>query len=287
MEYTTLGRTGVEVSRIGFGGAVLGLTDYIESFDPEDARDRARALESIEAALQVGINYFDTAPGYGDGTSERILGEGLRGVETSGGRPLFIATKVGLGDLGDVRVSLEQSLERLGRPRIDLLQVHGGSYDTATTDRVLGETVPQLLECKRAGLVGHIGFTSEDNNDSLYRLIRSGAFDAMQICYNLLNQHPYEPSRPFGSLLVAREHGLGTLTMRTTTSGTFQHWIRLVNPADTFDYSAALIQFVLSCPEVDVALVGIRTPEIARAAGAIADDRAGRIDLRRLHERYV
>jgi hypothetical protein len=61
----------------------------------------------------------------------------------------------------------------------------------------------------------------------------------------------------------------------------------MVNPADTFDYSAALIQFVLSCPEVDVALVGIRTPEIARAAGAIADDRAGRIDLRRLHERYV
>ena len=108
------------------------------------------------------------------------------------------------------------------------------------------------------GLVGAIGFTSEDDNDSVYRLIRSGHFDTMQLCYNFLFQHPYEPSRPFGALLEAEKHGLGILTMRAPTSGTFQRWIQMVNPANTFDYTPALIQFVLSNPLVDVALVGMR-----------------------------
>lgn len=287
MEYTTLGGTGAMVSRIGFGGATLGLTNYLGRFDPGDAGDRSAMFAAIEVALEGGINYYDTAPGYGAGASERVLGEALRGVESSGGCPLFVATKVPFGV--DVRTSLEASLERLGRPHVDLLQIHGDSFTTEQTDAILapGGVAEQLHSVKAEGLTRHVGFTTEDNNDSVYRLIRSGMFDTVQVCYNLLFQHPYDPTRPFGSLLEARRHGLGTLTMRTTTSGTFQRWVAMVNPADTFDYSSALVQFVLSNPHVDVALVGMRDPDVVRANLAVADDLGGRIDLTALHERYV
>ncbi|MEQ7128414.1 aldo/keto reductase [Actinopolymorpha sp. B11F2] len=289
MEYATFGGTGATVSRIGFGGATLGLTNYVSAFDPKDAGDRARMFEAIEIALDGGINYYDTAPGYGNGVSEQVLGEALQGVTASGGHPLFVATKVGYGARGDVRASLEASLTRLRRDSVDLLQLHGESWTTQQTDEILapGGMAKQLLALKGEGLVKHIGFTTEDNNDSVYRMIGSGAFDTIQVCYNLLFQHPYEPSRPFGAMLEADRHGLGIATMRTTTSGTLQRWVQLVNPANTFDYSGALVQFVLSNPYVDVALVGMRDADVVRANLALADDLDGRIGLDALHEKYV
>ena len=75
--------------------------------------------------------------------------------------------------------------------------------------------------------------------------------------------------------------------MRTLTSGLLQRWIQQVNPANTFEYTPALLQFVLSNPLVDVALVGMRTPEEVEQNVAIWHDRAGRVDLHQLHERYV
>jgi uncharacterized protein len=289
MEYATFGRTGATVSRIGFGGAVLGLTNYTGRFDPADPDDRAAMFAALEAALDGGINVFDTAPGYGDGASERVLGEALRGVTTSGGHPLFLATKVPPHERGNVRRSLEDSLVRLCRDRVDLLQIHGDSFSPAQTDQILGAggMAEEMLACKAEGLVGHIGFTSEDTNDSVYRLIRSGVFDTVQVCYNVLFQHPYEPSRPFGSVLEAERHGLGITSMRTTTSGLFQRFVQRANPANTFDYASALIQFVLSNPLIDVALVGMRDAGVVRTNLALADDVDGRFSLAELHERYV
>lgn len=289
MEYSTLGRTGATVSHLGFGGAVLGLKDYLYEFDPANPGDRGKLFEAIGLALSSGINLFDTAPGYGSGESERILGEALAGVTTVGEHPLFISTKVKFDVAGGIRASVEQSLERLGRDHVDLVQFHGNSYTAQDTDYLLkpGGPAEQLRALKEEGLTRAIGFTSEDDNDSVYRLIRSGHFDTMQICYNFIFQHPYEPSRPFGALLEADRHGLGILTMRAPTSGTFQRWIQMVNPANTFDYTPALIQFVLSNPLVDVALVGMRDADLVRANVAIVNDTAGRVDLAAVHERYV
>ena len=289
MEYAIFGRTGATVSRIGFGGAVLGLTNYTGPFDPDDPADRDAMFAALDAALEGGINYYDTAPGYGEGASERVLGEALQGVTTSGDHPLFLATKVPPPERGNVRRSLEDSLVRLRRDRVDLLQIHGDSFSAAQTDQILGGggMAEEMLSCKAEGLVGHIGFTTEDTNDSVYRLIRSGVFDTVQVCYNVLYQHPYEPTRPFGSLLEAERHELGISTMRTTTSGLFQRFVQRANPANTFDYSGALIQFVLSNPLIDVALVGMRDAAVVRKNLALADDLAGRFSLADLHERYV
>jgi hypothetical protein len=136
-------------------------------------------------------------------------------------------------------------------------------------------------------LINHIGFTTEDNNPAVYRFIDSGRFDVVQMCYNLLYQHPAEWTRPFGSMFEAEDHGMGIVTMRTVTSGLLQRWIQWANPENTFDYTPALLQFVLSNPMVDVALVGMRDVEIVEANIEICEKLSGRIDLRALHAKYV
>jgi predicted aldo/keto reductase-like oxidoreductase len=188
-----------------------------------------------------------------------------------------------------VRQSAEASLIRLKRDRLDLLQIHGDSYTQARTDAVLapGGILDQLEQLKAEGLVRFIGFTTEDQNPAVYRFIETGRFDVVQMCYNLLFQHPAEWTRPFGSMFAAEKQGMGVVTMRTVTSGLFQKWVQWANPANTFDYTPALLQFVLSNPMVDVALVGMRDAVLVEANVAIAEDMARRIDLEALHAKYV
>lgn len=283
MPTTTFGNTGATVSRLGFGGAPAGLTNYLHAYDPRDAQQRQSVQAALETALELGVTYFDTAPGYGDGASEQIFGAVLAQAPAS----IFVASKVNR-DATDVRRSVENSLARLGRERLDLLQIHGTSYTAAQAESILapGGMLEQMETLRKEGLVRFLGFTSEDNNAPVYRFIHSGRFDAMQIAYNLLHQHPYEPTRPFGSLLEAHNQGMGVCTMRALTSGIFQKWLQMVNPQDTFDYGPALLQFVLSNPCVDVVLVGMRNAEEVRRNVAVANDAAGRIDLDELHRKY-
>ncbi|MFW6162173.1 MAG: aldo/keto reductase [Planctomycetota bacterium] len=286
MEYATLGRTGRRVSRLGFGGATAGLRNYLGEFDPERAEDREPVVAAIRRALDLGVTYFDTAAGYGAGASERLFGEGLADADPEA---IFLATKAGVCDADGVRRSLEASLRNLRREWIDLLQVHGSAYAPEQCDAILadGGMLAAMERMRDQGLVRWLGFTSEAQNPGLYRLIASGRFDVMQVCYNLIYQHPCDPSRGTGCLYDAEAAGLGIVTMRSATSGIFQKWVQTVNPANAFDYTPALIQFVLSNPLVDVALVGMRAVAEVEANARLADDRDGRIDLDALHQRYV
>ena len=284
MEYVELGTTGITVSRLGFGGAPAGLTNYLENYNPTDVEQRQQVIAAIQHAVELGITYFDTAPGYGNGQSESIFGEALSGL----GERVFIATKINR-DETDVRRSIETSLQRLRRDQLDLVQIHGNSYSNALADSILAADglLEQLERLRYEGLIRFLGFTSEDNNAAVYRFIESGRFDVVQLAYNFLFQHPTETTRPFGSLLEAKARGLGTCTMRALTSGLFQKWVQRVNPHNTFDYTPALLQFVLSNPHVDVVLVGMRTPAMVAQNVQICEDTAGRIDLDWFQEKYV
>ena len=119
MKYRTLGRTGLRVSEVGFGGAGIGHV-WGETTDAE-------CIGAIHRALDLGINFFDTSPMYGGGRSEENLGKGLAGRRSDA----YIATKVRLQSEEDrldmenaVRRSVEQSLRRLNTDHVDLLQVH-------------------------------------------------------------------------------------------------------------------------------------------------------------------
>ncbi|HEY1720363.1 MAG TPA: aldo/keto reductase [Magnetospirillaceae bacterium] len=271
------------ISRLGFGGAVAGLTNYLGQYDATDSANREKVIAAIKHAVELGVTYFDTAPAYGDGLAETLFGEALADAD------VFLATKVSLRRADDMRRSLEESLVRLKRDNVDLLQIHGASYRAEDEAMIMrkGGALDQLSRLKDEGLIRSTGFTTEDNNAAVYHFIESGGFDSMQICYNFINQHPYEPTSPFGSLIEAKRRGMGVVTMRSATSGILQRWINMVNPTNRFDYTEALIQFVLSNPLVDVALVGMRDVAIVDATVRVWRDTDGRIDLASLHNRYA
>ena len=287
MNYRTLGRTGINVSEIGFGGAPAGLRNYLAKWEPGEEQEKEQIIQSIRFAAGKGINYYDTAPGYGDGASESMFGEALKPVRND----VLIATKT-FGDTAqDVLKSLEVSLNRLQTDRVDLLQYHGDWYTDEKVDQILspGGALAGLIEAKKQGLARLIGFTTEGANGPASRLLGSAEFDVMQICYNLIYQHPYDPSRKAGMIYDAQKLGVGVITMRPLTSGIFQKWLRMIDPgADTrVDIQRALLSFVLSNPLVDVALIGMRTTEEVEKNIIASGDHSLRVNLEELHERYV
>jgi aryl-alcohol dehydrogenase-like predicted oxidoreductase len=288
VEYRSFGKSGKKVSRLGYGGATAGLKNYLVFYDPAKTEDRDQVVEAVYTAYERGINYFDTAPSYGNGESERIFGEALASVNSN---TIVLATKVTLRDIkkGGIRRSLEQSLKNLRRDRIDILQFHGSSYSVELADRILekGGFLEEMEQCKCEGLISMCGFTTEDNNDAVYRFIYSGRFDMYQACYNVVMQHPYDPVRQVGSMLEAEAQGMGIVVMRSTTSAWFQKFIKAANPANAFDYTPALIQYVLSNKHVDVALVGMRSRIRVESNVAIAEDLDGRFNLEEMLKYYV
>jgi hypothetical protein len=290
MHYRQLGRTGLQISEIGFGGAPAGLRNYLGKWDPDQEQAERSISDAVAEAVALGINYFDSAPAYGDGAGERLFGKALRPFRDG----VFVATKLSAAGEEGVRRSVEASLERLQTGWIDVLQIHGSSYREEEVDQILGPggALRGLQAVQAEGLVRFIGFTSEGANGPASRLIASGAFDVLQICYNLIYQHPYDPSRKAGLLYEAEAQGMGIVTMRPLTSGIFQRWIGQVFPEEMSDpdrqdrLNQALLSFVLSNPLVDAALVGMRTAQEARRNAAISQETKYRFDPDWLHERY-
>lgn len=148
-----LGRTGIEVPILGFGAAPLG--------GSYGAVAPGEAERAVQAAIAAGMNFFDTAPYYGRGESERALGRCLRGIPR---HRYVLATKVGrYGDdefdftAARVVASVEQSLVRLGTDHLDLVQCH--DIEFWPLQRVVDEALPALHELKRSGKVRAIGIT--------------------------------------------------------------------------------------------------------------------------------
>jgi aryl-alcohol dehydrogenase-like predicted oxidoreductase len=225
MERRALGRTGIEVSVLGFGcGDVGGL--IVRGAPAERTRAVARAVE-------LGVNYFDTATSYGAGVSEQHLGEVLRELRPD----VHVGTKVRLtaDDLSDIRGavtrSLEASLRRLGLPRVDLLQLHNmivpaPSGTAVGVRQVLDEVVPALQQLQQQGKIRFFGITGNGDPDSLHQVIDSGTIHTTQVFYNLLN--PSAGGRPLAGLAgvdfknllsLAKRKGVGTIGVRVLAAG--------------------------------------------------------------------
>jgi aryl-alcohol dehydrogenase-like predicted oxidoreductase len=215
----------LQVSALGFGcGNVGGL--MIRGAPAERERAVARALE-------LGINYFDTAPSYGDGVSERTLGQALRALKASP----YVGTKfrVESGDVRDiagaVARSLEASLGRLGMERVDLFQLHnpiGGQRrdGTVAADDVLDAIVPALERLQRQGKIRFYGITATGETEALHRVVEGGVLHTTQVFYNLLNPSAGTavpagfPGQDFRRLLArARDWQMGVIVVRVLAAG--------------------------------------------------------------------
>jgi aryl-alcohol dehydrogenase-like predicted oxidoreductase len=287
MQYRTLGRTGLRVSEVGVGGAQFGLTDYMGHWDPFTEEAQRATTATIHRALELGYNYFDTAPGYGDGRSEEMVGEALKGHR----QEASIATKVSHGQWTPEGIpsSVETSLRRLQADVIDIIQFHGGWYPREDVDALLkGGGLEAFLRLRDEGKVRFIGFTAEGPSAGVEELIATGAFDTLQVRYNLMYQHPSDWENNQGIIRQADAQGMGVVLMRSMTSGVFQRLMAQTFPQiDMLEVGRLLLNYVLSDPYVDVALVGMRDPRYVEINNAISDDISSRLDLAQLHERYV
>jgi L-galactose dehydrogenase/L-glyceraldehyde 3-phosphate reductase len=225
MEYRVLGRTGLRVSALAFGcGDVGGLMVRGAPADRE---------LGVARAIELGINYFDTAPSYGAGESEKNLGQVLRALRPS----VIVGTKWRLAapDLADVpgavTRSVERSLGRLGLERVDLFHLHNligrvGDERPLGVARVLDAVVPAVRRLQEQGKVRFLGVTASGETGALHRVIASGAVDTAQVVFNLLNPSgAYAvpvgfPAQDYDRLLVlAREQGVGTIGIRVLAGG--------------------------------------------------------------------
>ncbi len=287
MQYRTLGRTGLGVSEVGVGGAQFGLTNYMGRWDAFAAEAEMMTTATIHRALELGYNYFDTAPGYGNGRSEEMVGEALKGHREEA----IIATKVSRGQWTpeEIRKSVEASLRRLRVDIIDIIQFHGGWYPREDVDALLrGGGLEAFLRLRDEGKARFIGFTAEGPSAGVEELIATGAFDTLQVRHNLMYQHPSDWENNQGIIRQADAQGMGVILMRSMTSGVFQRLMAQAFPQiDMLEVGRLLLNYVLSDPYVDVALVGMRDPRYVEINNTISDDVSSRLDLVQLHERYV
>jgi aryl-alcohol dehydrogenase-like predicted oxidoreductase len=144
-------------------------------------QDEARSIRTVHAALDAGIRVFDSAPGYGAGESERVLGKALEGRRDEA----VIATKVSRSELAatDLVASCEASLKRLGTDRIDLLQIHWPNHDVP-----FEETAATLMNLKKAGKVRHIGVCNFGPKDFKAWLETGAEMVSNQLPYSLLTR---------------------------------------------------------------------------------------------------
>jgi aryl-alcohol dehydrogenase-like predicted oxidoreductase len=255
MDKRILGRTGLSVSPIALGGAAFSYVEEKTGWNPRSPEGRAVVIATLNAALDAGINYLDTAPAYGDGYSETLVGE----VMKTRRQDCVLASKVWYEhDHQAVIDSVEASLKRLNTDYIDIVQIHGRMYKPAEVDHILnGGPLDALRKLREAGKIGHIGITTEEPW-TVIPFLEENDIEVYQIAYNIIYQ---AAARHF--LIDAARAGVGVVTMRTMTSGIFQRQAKFLAPEwqAAHDLYEASLKFVLSDSRVHAGIVGMRWPK--------------------------
>ena len=315
MRYRTFGSTGVSVSEIGFGAWAIG-----GSWGKQEDSDSVAALHR---ALDLGVSFIDTAAGYGNGRSEKIIG---RVLKERGGESVYVATKTPPApgpwppspyDRHEdrypesyLRANVEERLRHIGTERIDLLQLH-------TWTRAWNRD-PKPLEVLRKlrdeGKIRHVGIsTPEPDQNGVIDLMRGGWVDAVQVIYNVFEQEPAAELLPVAhetntAVVVRVVFDEGVLTGKFTRETTFapDDFRRSYFAGDRLERAVTrtervrkelegtglklpevAIQFALAHPAVSTVIPGIRSVAQAEANCSVSD-KAGLDEdlLQRLRRHY-
>jgi aryl-alcohol dehydrogenase-like predicted oxidoreductase len=214
MERRVLPGTDMQITPVGIGTAPIGSgRDWPAWWGPQDEQE---SIRTIHTALELGVNWIDTAPFYGWGRAEEIVGRALR---DRGGNDVLVFTKCGTlpdaerGDRMDlkpatIRADLEASLRRLGVERVDLLQLHDVDRETPIEES-WGE-VQRLID---EGKVRHGGISNHPAAD-VERALAIGPVGALQYQYSLLHRDAESEILP-----LAVERGIGVLTWSPLAAG--------------------------------------------------------------------
>jgi aryl-alcohol dehydrogenase-like predicted oxidoreductase len=298
MDMRVFGRTGMQLSVLGFGcGAVGGLMVRGDPLDQERA---------VARAIEAGVNYFDTAVQYGNGESEKNLGRVLQKLKPPN---VAVGTKVRLpsadfGRIGEaVAKSLEGSLARLRLGRVDIFHLHNaitesGGGEALSVRQVLGEVAPAFERLRQQGKARFLGLTAVGETAALHQVIDARVFDSAQVVYNMLNPSAAAalpanyPAQDYGRLFDRiKAADVGVVGIRVLAGGALsgspeRHPIaspppepigsamsydadvaraRLLMPLVAEGFAASLTEaatrFALSHPAMGTILVGMATPQ--------------------------
>ena len=273
MKYRILGRTGLNASEIGYGGGRI-----------RSGQDPQVVIEILHQAFDVGLNFIDTAPTYGEGTSETIIGKAISGKRDQ----LIITTKTEDYDPKGIVSSVEESLKRLNTDIIDILQFHGGWFTSSEASQVLDQGgLETYKKLKNQGKIRFIGFSADRPATGGVLLISTDEFDIMQIHYNLMYQSTCDSFATRGVIADAERQEIGIILMRSTTSQSFQRLMHHSFPGQIAEaeIDSFLLNYVLSNPLVDVALMSLQSSNDIIWTNAVSDATDTRIDLQKIHGR--
>ena len=297
MRYRKLGRTNFEVSEIGYGAWGIGGKQWLGGSDDE-------SLLALQRAIELGVNLIDTALAYGDGHSEKLVGQVVRESR----RPIFVATKVPPKNrIWPARSSTpisevfpydyimrcaEESLRNLGLDAIDLLQLHVWTPEFLDHD----DWRRAFDGLKRSGKVRAAGISvSEHEPDTVLSALRTGLIDAVQVIYNIFDQAPESALFP-----LCRELNIGVLARvpldegalsgamseaSTFPPGDFREWYfrgdrkkqvvghvnALRRDLDGAGVPETALRFCLSHPAVSSVIPGMRTRKHVESNAALSD----------------
>jgi aryl-alcohol dehydrogenase-like predicted oxidoreductase len=264
-----LGRTGLQITRVGFGAWAIGGGGWQFGWGPQREDE---AIAAIHRALGLGVNWIDTAAAYGFGRSEQTVGHALKGLEQ---RP-YVFTKASLLDdgTGHVRHSLrrdsilreaEASLRRLGLDAIDLYQIHW-----PIPDQDIEEGWAAMAELKEQGLVRHIGVSNFDT-EQLRRAQAVAPVETLQPAYSLIDRQAEDRVLPRAArdgigVIVYSPMGSGRSDPRFTEPQLTRHLAlaaRLRTVADRHGVApgAVAVAWTLLNPAVSGAITGFRRPD--------------------------
>lgn len=298
MKYRKLGRTGLDVSEIGFGAWAIG-----GSWGPQNEKD---SVDSLHKALDLGVNFIDTAAGYGDGKSERIIAEVLKTRQEK----IWVATKTPplpghwppspYCDMDErypekyLRENVEERLRNLQTDCLDVLQLHTWTRAWNRNPRPF----EVLRKLQAEGKIRAIGVsTPEHDQNSVIDLMRGGWIDTVQVIYNIFEQEPAAELLPVAQetnvgIIVRVVFDEGSLTGRFTPATQFapddfrnnyfagDRLERSVNRAEKvkaeiadsgLTLAQAALKFALMHPAVSTVIPGIRNVAQAEANTAVSD----------------
>lgn len=272
MQYVEYGKTGLTLSRLGMGCMRLPSQEV----DGKTIYDKEAGIALIRRAIELGVNYFDTAPYYCDRQSESILGEALGGGLRD---KVYVSTKnpIENDSGGDYEKRLENSLNSLKTDHIDFYHFWGISLNTFINS-VCAKDGPleRARKLKEQGVIKHISFSFHDGDagksegDNLIEILKrgEGVLESLLVQYNLMDRGKEQ------GIALARQMGMGVAVMGPVGGGRLgapSDVIKALLPGKVQSSAEAALRFVLANPNIHLALSGVSTiaqlEENAKIAG--------------------
>lgn len=266
MQYTEFGRTGIQVSRLGFGCMRFPSREV----DGKKVFDEEESIRMMHRAMELGVNYFDTAPGYCEKQSEIIVGKALKGRRDK----VYLSTKYpseeASGD--DLERKLETSLKKLDTDYIDFYHMWGISLKTFV-ERLDTPDGPMARARKLhdAGVIRHISFSFHDAPENMIEIIRrgEGVFASVLCQYNLLDRANED------AIAYAHEQGLGVTIMGPVGGGRLGAPSKVIQdllPGKVQSSAEMALRFVMNNRNVNIALSGMSSMDMVEENAAVASN---------------